>query len=150
MQKNVELGGGTPNIRSYLGLALAQAGRPDEAIEEIQEAMALSPDDPFNHGFYWYLAFSYFVAERYEEASDAARQSLAYNVHEFWNNQALAYLTLAASEAHLNHIDEARAALDTARGLHPTVSEEWLTVMFPRPEIHERMLHGLRMAGLKK
>ena len=150
MRKNVELGGATPIIRSYLGFALAQAGRPDEAVEEMLEVLRLSPDDdPYNYAFYFYLAQGYFAGERYEEASRAAVQSIAYNVHDFWNNQGLAHLTLAASQAHLNRFDEARAALEAARLVHPLLSEEWLAVAYPHPEIRQRMVDGLRMAGLE-
>ena len=150
LRKAVELGGEAPIIRSYLGLALAQAGRPDEAVEEMLEVLRLSPDDdPYNYAFYWYLAHSYFVGKRYEEASEAAEQSIAYNVHDFWNNQGLANLTLAASQAHLNRFDEARAALEAARLVHPSLSEEWLAVVYPHPETSQRMLDGLRLAGLE-
>jgi tetratricopeptide (TPR) repeat protein len=47
-----------------LGLALTLSGRGDEATAPFNEALPLSPRDPFNFAWHYFLAFSLFVARR--------------------------------------------------------------------------------------
>jgi adenylate cyclase len=59
-----------------LGLALTFSGRGDEAVAPFNEALRLSPRDPFNFAWHYLLAFALFVAGRYEEALHTAETSL--------------------------------------------------------------------------
>jgi tetratricopeptide (TPR) repeat protein len=59
-----------------LGQNLARAGRPDEAIEELEKALRLSPKDPMTFLFMYSMAFAHFAASRYEDAVDWAQRSL--------------------------------------------------------------------------
>jgi tetratricopeptide (TPR) repeat protein len=57
-------------------LALTFSGQGDEAVAPFNEALRLSPRDPFNFAWHYLLAFALFVAGRYEEALHTAETSL--------------------------------------------------------------------------
>ena len=62
-----------------LGMALTFAGRGDEAVAPFNEALRLSPRDPFNFAWHYFLASALFVAGRYEEALCAVEKSVREN-----------------------------------------------------------------------
>jgi adenylate cyclase len=87
-------------------LALTFSGRGDEAVAPFNEALRLSPRDPFNLVWHYLLAFALFVAGRYEEALHTAETLLRENA-----SVPGAYRIRAASLSELGRIDEARSAL---------------------------------------
>jgi adenylate cyclase len=132
----------------YLALQLAfVAGEADEAIEQAERAMRLSPRDPELYHFFYAIGMAHFVAGRYDEAVTWAEKA---------ENERPASIgfgplrLLAASFAHLDRLDEARDAFASVLELTPHVSATSIrnAIHFSRPEDLERYLDGLRGAGL--
>jgi adenylate cyclase len=131
--------------RGYLGTAYAFGGECDPAIENLQEAMRLSPRDFLMVVWFTVSAWAYLSAGKLEQASDCAKRAIDCNP-AFPD----AHGTFAAASAHLGHIDDAHAGLDEFVRLLPglTVGDERLIRPFRRPTDRERFLDGLRKAGL--
>jgi TolB-like protein len=128
-----------------LGLTLTLVGRPEEGIEKLEKAMRLSPYDPMTWLFCLATALAHSAAGRDEETVDWAERSLHHRPDWFFS-----YLTLAASYAHLDRIEEARAALAEALRLQPGFSLSGLKAILSaaRPAFLERAIENLRKAGL--
>ena len=131
--------------RGYLGTAYAFGGECDPAIQNLQEAMRLSPRDFLMVVWFTVSAWAYLSAGNFEQASDCARRAIDCNP-AFPD----AHATFAAASAHLGHVDDARAGLDEFMRLMPglTVGDDRLIRPFRRPADRERFLEGLRKAGL--
>ena len=67
-------------------------GRPEEAPELVQEAIDLSPHDPYMGMFYWIKGRAYFSMENYDDAIVWLRKSVEIQ-NNVWYNRA--YLTAA-------------------------------------------------------
>ena len=124
-----------------LGSAMRFAGRFDEAIPMIQKAIRLSPQDRMLHEFYFTLASVHFLAGRYEEAVNAARHSLNLAA-----GQPGAWRIIAASQAYMGRLDEARASLTEMVRLAPGQTGEALKSFMP-DHIAEKYINGLKLAG---
>jgi adenylate cyclase len=129
-----------------LGLALTFSGRGEEAVAPFNEALRLSPRDPFNFAWYYLLAFALFVAGRYEEALHTAETSLRENA-----SVPGAYRVRAASLSELGRIDEARSALADFLRLTPdaTVASTRAQVPLKGPGDLDRYVAALKRAGLR-
>jgi adenylate cyclase len=145
-ERAVELDPSLATAYFYIGNFLAMAGRAEEAIAQLEKGMRLSPRDPLLFGFLSGLAWAHFAAGRYEDAIDWARQSLKQR-----NDWIDGLSALAASCAHLERMEEAQAAADEIRRLHPefSVSTVEPVIAAAAPEFTRRILDGLRRAGLK-
>ena len=151
LERAVEIQGADfPGTHALLGAALAFTARPDEGIAAIDEAVRLSPDDPQRFVWEHYRGMTHFAAGRYLEARDAAQFALSFNANDSTNSRAGAYQTLAASLAQLGELKEARLALEQAVRLRPALTLEIASPYLAAgdPEHHERLLEGLRLAGL--
>ena len=91
---------------------MAIAGRSDEAIDSINKAARLSPNDAAGFSFEAYRALAHFHAGPYPEARDSARAALSFNTNDHNNQRATAYQHLAASLAQLGDFEAARSALE--------------------------------------
>lgn len=132
----------------YLALQLAFiAGKTDEAIEQAERAMRLSPRDPELYHFLYAIGMAHFVAGRYDDAATWAEKA---------ENERPASIgfgplrLLAATYAHLGRSDEAREAFASVLEVTPHISATGIrnAIHFSRPEDLERYLDGLRKAGL--
>jgi tetratricopeptide (TPR) repeat protein len=130
-----------------LGIYLARWGRPDEAIEKLERAIRLNPQDPTTHFYFYAMAVAHFVAERYEEAVEWAQRSLQTR-----GDYSLALATLAASLAFLGRMDQAQATVQELLRLVPEFSLTGIKLFLPAadPDFVDRYLDGLRKAGLKE
>jgi adenylate cyclase len=136
-----------PNgAEGYVGLAhiLKWIGKPEEAIGLVEKAMRLNPRYPFSYLFE--LGLSYHLTGQYEEAISAFKKLLTRNP-----NFLAAHLYLAASYSELGREEEARAELAEVLRSSPDFSLEGWGQRLPskNPEEKERLLAGLREAGLK-
>lgn len=129
---------------SILGNVLIFAGRPQESIELIEKAIRLNPRQVGL--FTTSLPLAYRDAGRYEDAITSAKKILAVNP-----NAVHYYFTLAFCFAELGQEEEARAAVAKILQLQPAASLEWVqkTVPYANPGDLERLVTGLRKAGLK-
>jgi adenylate cyclase len=128
-----------------LGFILNWSGRPEEAIGVVKKAQRL---DPRNPTFYYPLTLgqSYRLTGRYEEAIAAYKRTLQLNPHLPGPH---AFLAVIYNE--LGREEEARAEVAEALRISPKLSLESFRqrIPFEDPAEVERVLDGLRKAGLK-
>jgi adenylate cyclase len=138
----------TPNY----SLALVQSGyvrvwlcEPDLAIEQLQQAMRLSPVDSLMFMMQTAMAFAHFIAGRYDEAYGWAEKALQRNPFV-----SPATRIAVASAALLGRSGEAAKYLALLRQLDPglVVSNLKERVNLRRPDDLARLAEGLRKAGL--
>jgi len=130
--------------RGYLGLALALDGRSDEAIENIEHAMRMSPRDPQNSLFNTGLAAAHYLAGRYTEAVGFARRGWQQREGLIAGNRIL-----VASLAQAGLMDEARAALQRLKEIQPNVSIAWIEKHVPYTAgPMAKFIAGMRKAGV--
>ena len=129
----------------YLGLALAFDGRSDEAIQNIDQAMRMSPHDPQNPMFNVGLAVAHYLAGHYAEAVGFGRK--ASQQHDGMTSGHRIYI---ASLAQAGQIDEARASLQRLKEVQPYLSIEWIEKYVPyTPGTMGKFVEGMRKAGLE-
>jgi len=143
-QKAIEYDPSYANAYVLLATLLYYAGRPEEGLERIQQAMQINPHHPYNYHFH--LGQAYFVLHRYREAVDALNHGLSsYPASERMR------VWLAAALAQSGNIEEARWEGEQIMAANPDFSLEQMTQSFPfkNPEDMEHFIAGLRLAGLK-
>ena len=126
-----------------LGTAMTRIGKPDDGIPMIEKAIRLSPQDPLMPEFTFAIGAAHFVAGRYEETAECAKESLALRP-----TQPGAFRMLAAAYGHLGEIDKAKPALQQMEKLSPGMSEAYLRSFLP-DSVVESYMEGLRLAGWK-
>jgi adenylate cyclase len=128
----------------YIGFALACDGRLEDAIENSQRAIRMSPRDPLNFFFVGGMAAAYYVAGRYGEAVDWARQQV-----QLRPGSPSGHRILCASLAQAGFIEEAQVAMRLLRQVQPNISVDWVKASVPYTHCTmPRFLEGLRKAGL--
>ncbi len=143
-RRALELNPNFAAARGYLGLALALDGRSDEAIENIEHAMRMSPRDPQNSLFNAGLAAAHYLAGRYTEAVGFARRSSQQRQGLIAGSRIL-----IASLAQAGQIDEARAALQRSKEIHPNLSIAWIEKYVPYTAgPMAKFVEGMRKAGV--
>ena len=125
-------------VRTYLGDA-------ETAVEHFEKAMRLSPLDSAAYRAHSGLAFAYLFLQRYDDAATWAAKALQGNL-----NFSPTHRVLAASLAHADRLDEARAAVERLLALVPdlTVTRFGKFTRFRHPENFALLIDGLRKAGL--
>lgn len=136
-----------PNLApayGYVGWALVFDGQSEQAFARFDQAMRMSPRDPFNGFFFAGISAAHYFAGRYLEAVKWARQAVQLRPGILGGHRIL-----CASLAQAGLITEARAALDHLRLLHPGLSIAWVKQSVPyTPAPMDLFLDGLRKAGL--
>jgi len=126
-----------------LGIALNWAGKGEEAIPYIQQAIRLNPLPPAE--YFIPLAVAYRDTGQYEKAIEEAKKVLQREP----NNQ-FAHIHIAVSNIRLGREKEARAAAAEILRINPEFSLEPYGKILPFPQsIAERVVADLRKAGLK-
>jgi TolB-like protein len=120
-------------------------GQHESAIDQLSLALRLSPLDPLNHMTERGMAAALLHLERYDEAVSWAVKALAHKPGEVG-----ALGIAAAAKALAGQIDEARSITTDLLQLRPQMrlSELAKTVTYERKEDVDRMLRGLRLAGV--
>jgi adenylate cyclase len=129
-----------------LGLALFRNGDYEEADAAYDVALRLSPNAPNIAHSLMMKAACKFQSGHYEEAVDwATRASRRPNPLAIWS-----FINLAAPLAHLERMDEARTALETALQHNPGFSRTMFDqILQPRyPEHHDYFFELLHSVGL--
>jgi TolB-like protein len=134
-----------PAAYSLKASVLIYLGRPSDAIEHAQYALRLTPVHPPMHSAI--LASAFYCSERYEEAAAAAKTAI-----ELDDSRVDPYLILAASDAVLNHSEEARWAAQKVRKLKPEFSLAEFAESQPYKEQRDldRLIDRLRSVGLEQ
>jgi len=143
-QKAIEYDPNYANGYVLLATLLYYAGRPEEGLVRIREAMQINPHHPYNYHFH--LGQAYFVLHRYREAIDAFNLGLASNPASermrIWLAAALAQsgdIEAAKWEGEQIMMDDADFSLERVSQAFP----------FKNPADTEHFLAGLRLAGLQ-
>src|SRR6185436_5881375 len=97
-----------------VGTAYAFAGECDPAIQNVQEAIRLSPRDFLMGVGFTVSAWAHLSAGNFEQAVDSGKRAIDCNP-AFPD----AHATFAVASAHLGYMDDARAGLDEFRRLMP-------------------------------
>ena len=142
-QKAIDYDSSYANADVLLATLLYYAGRPEEGLVRIQEAMQINPHHPYNYHFH--LGQAYFVLHRYREAIDAFNSGLSsYPASERMR------VWLAAALAQSGDIDEAKWEGEQIMAADPDFSIQRMTQAFPfnNPADLEKFVAGLRLAGL--
>jgi TolB-like protein len=136
-----------PNNRAVLDLtavAHLYAGDLDEMIACGTRALQLSPGAPDNYMCLTHIASAHFFAGRFEQAVEWAQRSIDLEKAFLYNR-----LFLAASNAQLGRIGDARAAMKFALALRPDFTIALAKSKPMRfPERGRLWIEGLRKAGL--
>jgi TolB-like protein/class 3 adenylate cyclase len=129
-----------------LGDSLAYEGRLDEAIEQFEVAIRLSPHDPFRWAFFSYRALAHLFRGEYVEAARWSRKSVQIPNAQYW-----AHAHLVASLGHLGESEKANTAIAELRMIKPEFdikfAKEHLFYL-KREDQLEIYTSGLRKAGL--
>jgi adenylate cyclase len=144
-QRALDLNPNFAAAHGYLGLALALAGRSDQAITHSEEAIRMSPHDPQNAICFTALAAAHYLTGRYSEAVNFGRKAVQQR-----SGWAPGHRIFCAGLAQAGRIDEARAALARLKELHPEMSVAWIEKYVPyTPSQMPKFLEGMRKAGLQ-
>ena len=123
------------------GWVLVLAGRWDEAIRTLKEALSYDPNptpNTFNN-----LAMAYYFRERHDEAIVTLESAIGrYPRHLPF------YIALAATYAGAGRMQHAAQAAANVRRLHPFFEVELYGDAFRDPADRERIREDLRQAGL--
>jgi adenylate cyclase len=125
------------------GMVLNWAGRAEEAIPYLQNAIRVNPLPPAI--YFLQLANSYRDSGQYEKAIEASKKALQREP-----NTQFAYIHMAVSYIRLGQEKEARAAATEILRINPKFSLERYAKMLPFPQpIADLVINDLRKAGLK-
>jgi len=123
----------------------ASRNQPEAAIEAIERARRLSPFDPYTSFYASNIALAHLAARRFEQTIEWADRAL----HDRPRNVTPMRIKVAAN-AHLGHLDAARAELSRALAINPklTIAGYREYLHFVVPEVLELLVTGMRLAGL--
>lgn len=145
---SLELNPAFAQAHCAMGDALCYSGHAEEAIGEFEEAIRLSPQDPWRWAFLSYEALARICLGQYESAAELARAALRVPNCQYWANAHL-----AAALGHLGGEERARAAvaelLERRPGFTCRYARERLFYL-ESPEQLERYVDGLRRAGVPR
>jgi len=129
-----------------LGDSLAYEGRLDEAIEQFEIAIQLSPHDPFRWAFYSYRSLAHLFRGEFGDAASWARKSVQIPNAQYW-----ARAHLVAALGHLGDETQARTAVADLMRTKPEFSLAYARkrlFYLKRADQMEVYLEGLRRAGV--
>jgi TolB-like protein/Tfp pilus assembly protein PilF len=147
LTKSVELNPSFALGHAGLGYALGVGGQPESGLQALEEALRLSPRDPFLAVYAPTVRYmSLFALERYEEAIAVCRSTVALHPHH-----AGAWRLMTVSLGMLGRTDEAKEALVRTLTMQPDLSSAHVEndTVYSDPDVRARFLEGLRKAGLQ-
>jgi TolB-like protein len=129
----------------YYCIALAYAGRWQDAEEAVSRALRLSPRDPMSALYFGAASYAQFVGRNYDKAIRLAREAIHLRGDFVGGHRVL---TAAAGMAGLDEL--AATALQELRRVQPGVSLGWIAAHMPIKHAADRehYLDGFRRAGL--
>jgi TolB-like protein/class 3 adenylate cyclase len=135
---------------SYCGLgdSLAYEGRLDEAIEQFELAIKLSPHDPFRWAFYSYRSLAHLFRGEFDQAAHWARNAVRIPNAQYW-----ARAHLVAALGHLGDQVQAASAVTDLLQIKPDFSISFARdhlFYLKRTDQIETYLTGLSKAGLNE
>ena len=136
------------NAVAYCGFAmgLAFSGRLEDSLGALDEAIRLSPNDPWRPAFFSYGSMAHLLLGHFETAAEWARNAISLPHCQHW-----AYAHLAAALGQLGRLDEASDALAGLTRMKPEFSCGYARKHLFYVEIDEqveRYIDALREAGV--
>ncbi len=148
MRQCIELNRNHVPAYFFYGLNLLRLGRPQETVAWVQRAFRLSPRDPLRSVWYGVASRALLLTGEEERAIEEASKGVTAN-----KNHGNNYAVLAAANAHLGRLDEAKVAIEKlkiaqpgitiGRFLHRVAGDDPIAI-----ETYRHMIEGLRKAGL--
>jgi TolB-like protein/class 3 adenylate cyclase/Flp pilus assembly protein TadD len=129
-----------------LGDSLAYEGRLDEAIEQFDIAIRLSPHDPFRWAFYSYRSLAHLFRGEFEDAAAWARKSVQIPNAQYW-----ASAHLVAALGHLGDREQAESAVAELKRTKPEFSLDFARehlFYLKREDQLSTYISGLEKAGV--
>jgi len=143
----IALNPGMAQAHCGLGDSLAYSGDLDEAMDSFEEAVRISPSDPYRWAFLSYGATALLFKKEFQKSAEwAARAESVPNAH-YW---ATAVRTSAL--AHLGDIERAGSALADLKAQKPDITCDFVKsrLFYLRdPAQIDIYVEGLRKAGLE-
>jgi adenylate cyclase len=145
LERGVELNPNSAFAHVLAANGLEFAGRPADAVAHSRFALKLSPRDPLLSFYLSNLGLAHFMLHELNEAAECQQKALGLNPA---NLRALH--RLAATQAHLGQLDEARATFQRSLEVMPSANVGFIDATYPfrKPEDRAFFLDGLRKAGL--
>ena len=143
-QKAIELDPNSAYAIYLKGRFLTNGGRPEESFQYFEKSKRLNPYAPSS--YYINFSVSYWLTGNYDEAISECQQGLERNPDDLWLN-----LILAASQAKLGKIEEARSSVKEAIRINPKINLAWLgtVVTWKNKTDIDDFIGTIREAGLK-
>jgi TolB-like protein/class 3 adenylate cyclase/predicted negative regulator of RcsB-dependent stress response len=129
-----------------LGDSLAYEGRLEEAIEQFEKAVHLSPHDPFRWGFFSYRSLAHLFRGEFQDSAVWARRAVQIPNAQYW-----AWAHLAAALGHLGNESAAQSAVKDLMAMKPGFTLEFAKehlFYIKRADQMQMYLEGLRKAGV--
>lgn len=127
--------------------ALAYSGRLEDSVTALEEAIRLSPNDPWRGSFYSYGSLTQLLLGRFETAVEWARKAILVPNCQYW-----AYAHLAAALGRLGKTEEAKAAAAELLKMKPEFSRSYARehlFYIEREEQVEEYIDALRNVGIR-
>ncbi|MGD8674005.1 MAG: tetratricopeptide repeat protein, partial [Thiogranum sp.] len=142
-EKAIKYDPGYANAHLLVATLLLAGGRPQEGLDRIRKAMLINPHHPYNYILHFGQAL--YILGRYDEAATSFEQGLATNPA----SQRL-HIWMAAAYAQAGDVESAQWEADQILTMDPNFSLKRIerTLPFKDPADRERVLEGLRKAGL--
>ena len=144
LARAVELDPNLAVARLWLGGARSCLGQHDEALEQFQFALRLSPLDPRTFLAYTGIAYAHFHAGRYEEALEWASSGVRR-----WPHFVHLHRIMMANFAMMGRLEEAKQSREQVLRLAPTLTiAEMRRKSLLRPDDTEKLVVAWRRAGM--
>jgi len=145
LERGVELNPSSAFAHVLAANGLEFAGRPADAVAHSRIALKLSPRDPLLTFYLSNLGLAHFMLHELNEAAECQQKALGLNPT---NLRALH--RLAATQAHLGQLNEARVTFQKSVEVMPSANVAFIDATYPfrKPEDRAFFLDGLRNAGL--
>ena len=142
-EKAIEYDPNYANAHMLLATLLYYAGRPEEGLKRVEQAMLINPHHPFNYTYHQGQAL--YILGRYDEAVDALENAIASNP-----GAERVHVWLASAYAQAGAIEDAQWEADQIMTMDPDFSMQRIEKIFPfkDPADRKRFIEGLRKAGL--
>jgi TolB-like protein len=129
-------------LLSMRGIAHVFLGRFDQARSDLLQALRLSPSDPRNGLWTFYLADAELGLGHFDAANEDQHKAIDLGLKTWWS-----YASSAAASALAGETDEAKIALTEARRQEPKLTIKWYASVVQTPWF-TNLSDGLRKAGL--
>ena len=144
-ERSLQLNKNSAFVWGISAITCCYLGQPDEALDRLRNSWRLSPFDPLKFFFWGVAGFAELIAGRYSESLVWLTKALRDNP-----GHVAAHRNLAACLGQMGRIEEAKVAAAELLAREPSFRISVFESKYPlrRPDDRERLLSGLRAAGL--